>query len=58
MPYIQISNKIAHFEDNLLGSKRKANNYYFAFILQVLYIGMQFARANSPFKMSFRRHVN
>ena len=34
---------------NLLGLKCKANNHYFAFILQVLYIGKQFATANSLF---------
>ena len=35
---------------NLLGSKRKAINIYFAFILQVLYVGKQFATANSVLK--------
>ena len=34
---------------NLLGSKRKAINIYFAFILEVLQVGKQFAAANSLF---------
>ena len=37
---------------NLLGSKRKANNHYFAFILQDLQVGKQFATANSLFNIS------
>ena len=35
--------------ENLLGLKRKANNNYFEFILQVLQVGKQFATANSLF---------
>ena len=34
---------------NLLGLKRNANNHYFAFTLQVLQVGKQFATANSLF---------
>ena len=37
---------------NLLGSKCKAKNPYFACILQVLEVGKQFATANSLFKLT------
>ena len=33
----------------MLGSKHKAINIYFAFILQVLWVSKQFATANSLF---------
>ena len=46
---------LSHFEkEPAQGSKRKANSYYFAFILQVLEVGKQFAPANSLFTHIFK----